>query len=219
MISYIRFENVSKVFKQEKAINNISFEIEKGKIYGFVGRNGCGKTLIFKLLIGLLNPTSGNIYFGEKNLTKKKYFINSLGALIENPGFIPHYSGYKNLSILNDLSDKRVCKTRIIECMELVGLDAKNKKHVKAYSLGMTQKLGIAQAILNSPELLILDEPMNGLDEASVVDMRKLLLELKKTGTTILLASHNQEDIDILCDEMFFLKSGVIVDKKESKVS
>ncbi|QSX05409.1 ABC transporter ATP-binding protein [Sedimentibacter sp. zth1] len=209
MESYIRFENVTKCFKQETVINDVSFEIEKGKIYGFVGRNGSGKTVIFKLIAGLLLPTKGNIYYNGKNITTSKNFIESLGALIEIPGFIPHYSGMKNLSILNGLSKKRVSKTEIEDYMELMGLNPKNKKPVRTYSLGMKQKLGIVQAIMNNPDLLILDEPMNGLDESSVERMRNFFVELRdKKNTTIILASHNKEDIEILCDKLFHVVDG-----------
>lgn len=217
MSSYIKFENVTKCFKQEKVINNVSFEIEKGKIYGFVGRNGSGKTVIFKLIAGLLLPTEGDVYFDGKSLTKSKSFIDSMGVLIETPGFIPHYSGYKNLSILNSLSKNRVGKEEIDKSMELVGLNPHNKKPVKTYSLGMRQKLGIAQAIMNKPDLLILDEPMNGLDESSVKKMREFFTELKdKHNATIILASHNRDDIEILCDKLFYVNSGTLKDAEDS---
>lgn len=215
MSSYIKFENVTKSFKQEKIIDNVSFEIEKGKIYGFIGRNGSGKTVIFKLISGLLLPTSGDIYYESESITKSKKFISSMGVLIENPGFIPHYSGYKNLSILNSLSKDKVEKIEIEKSMELVGLDPHNKKPVKTYSLGMKQKLGIAQAIMNKPELLILDEPMNGLDEASVNNMREFFTSLRdKHNSTIILASHNKEDIEILCDKLFYVNSGTVSEAK-----
>lgn len=217
MSSYIKFENVTKCFKQEKVIDNVSFEIEKGKIYGFVGRNGSGKTVIFKLIAGLLLPTEGNIYFEDKSLTKSKSFIDSMGVLIETPGFIPHYSGYKNLSVLNGLSKNRVGKEDIEKSMELVGLNPHNKKPVKTYSLGMRQKLGIAQAIMNKPDLLILDEPMNGLDEGSVKKMREFFTELKnKHNATIILASHNRDDIEILCDKLFYVNSGTVKETEDS---
>ncbi|ONI38170.1 multidrug ABC transporter ATP-binding protein [Candidatus Epulonipiscium fishelsonii] len=207
---YIKFENVSKKFKQEEVLVNINFKIDKGKTYGFVGRNGSGKTVIFKLLSGLILPTSGNIYVNDVNLTKTKQFPQNMGILIETPGFIPHYSGLKNLKILNDLSDFKVSVQKIKESMSLVGLDPENRKHLRTYSLGMKQKLGIAQAIMNEPELLILDEPMNGLDEDSVLKMREFFNSLKQKQVTTLLASHNKEDISSLCDKIFYIKSGNI---------
>lgn len=211
MDSYIRFENITKCFGNETVIENVSFSIEKGKIYGFVGRNGSGKTVIFKLLAGLLLPTSGEIYLNDKNITKSKSFIDSMGVLIEAPGFIPHYSGRKNLIILNGLSKNKVKKSEIQKSMELVGLDYYNNKPVKAYSMGMKQKLGIAQAIMNKSQLLILDEPMNGLDENSVQKIRDFLIELRnKYNATILLASHYKEDIEILCDVLYHVESGTV---------
>lgn len=210
MIPYIAFDQVSKQFNQEVILDQVSFQLEQGKIYGMVGRNGSGKTVIFKLLCGLLRPTKGTIYHKGIAVSQSKAFLPSTGVLIETPGFIPHYSGLKNLKILNDLSQTRVSTQRVKECMTLTGLDPTSRKHVRTYSLGMTQKLGIAQAILNHPELLILDEPMNGLDEASVADIRALLLRLKEEGTTILLTSHNKEDITQLCDQIFAIQGGTL---------
>ncbi len=213
---YIKFDNVSKTFKNDTVLMNVNFELEKGKIYGFVGRNGSGKTVIFKLLAGFLIPTEGEVYYKGKSLTKENKFIESLGVLIETPGFIPHYSGMKNLSILNGLSRDKVSKQDIESSIALVGLDPKEKKPVKAYSLGMRQKLGIAQAIMNNPEILILDEPMNGLDEASVKNMRKFIMKLKlEKQTTIILASHNKEDIEILCDKLFYVQGGTVLGEEK----
>ncbi|MEG0013579.1 MAG: ABC transporter ATP-binding protein [Cellulosilyticaceae bacterium] len=218
MESYIKFENISKRFKQEQVLKDINFELEKGKIYGFVGRNGSGKTVIFKLLTGLLRPTEGNIYINEINMTKSKRFPESIGVLIETPGFIPHYSGLKNLKVLNSLSKEKADVQKVKDSMKLVGLDADNNKPVKTYSLGMKQKLGIAQAIMNKPKLLILDEPMNGLDEQSVGRMREFFQNLKQNKeVTILLASHNKEDIQILCDKLFYIDNGVITAVDEVK--
>ncbi|MGL4363038.1 MAG: ABC transporter ATP-binding protein [Cellulosilyticaceae bacterium] len=208
MNNYIKFENVCKSFRNEDVLKNINFDLEKGKIYGFVGRNGSGKTVIFKMLTGLLRPTSGSIYLEDKNMTKAKSFPKSIGVLIETPGFIPHYSGMKNLKILNSMTKDKVSIDKVRASMELVGLNPDNKKHVKTYSLGMKQKLGIAQAVMNNPELLILDEPMNGLDEQSVLRMREFFDKLRNDGVTILLASHNKEDLDVLCDTLFIIKDG-----------
>lgn len=218
MESYIKFENISKSFKQEQVLKDVNFELEKGKIYGFVGRNGSGKTVIFKLLTGLLRPTEGNIYINKMNMTKSKRFPESIGVLIETPGFIPHYSGLKNLKVLNSLSKEKADVQEVKDSMKLVGLDADNNKPVKTYSLGMKQKLGIAQAIMNKPKLLILDEPMNGLDEQSVGRMREFFQNLKQNKeVTILLASHNKEDIQILCDKLFYIDNGVITAVDEVK--
>ncbi len=210
MTNYIKFDKVTKRFKDEVVLNDISFELEKGKTYGFIGRNGSGKTVIFKLIAGLLLPSSGNILIEEENVTKSKKFISDMGILIETPGFIPHYSGVKNLQVLNSLSHNKVSLQNIKESIELVGLDPNSKKPVKSYSLGMKQKLGIAQAVMNRPKLLILDEPMNGLDEKSVENMREFFIKLREEGATILLASHNKEDISILCDKIFYISEGQV---------
>ncbi len=218
-MSYITFENVSKSFRKETVLDNVSFNLEKGKIYGFIGRNGSGKTVIFKLISSLLIPSSGKISFNGQNLTDTKKFIPSIGVLIETPGFVPHYSGLKNLKILNDLSNVRVNTAQIKKSMEFVGLDPNNKKPVRTYSLGMTQKLGIAQAIMNTPDLLILDEPMNGLDDEGVLKMRKFFASLRdEKNVTILLASHNKEDIEILCDDLFLVSNGK-VSRKVDEIS
>lgn len=219
MSYFIKFENISKSFKHEQVLKEVNFELEKGKIYGFVGRNGSGKTVIFKLLTGLLRPTEGNIYIDETNMTKARSFPESLGVLIETPGFIPHYSGLKNLKILNSLSKEKASIDDVKESMRLVGLDPDNNKAVRSYSLGMKQKLGIAQAIMNKPQLLILDEPMNGLDEQSVGRMREFFIKLREEkNVTILLASHNKEDIQILCDKMFRIDNGNLSSADEVQV-
>lgn len=211
MSTYIKFENVCKSFRQEEVLKGVNFDLKKGQIYGFVGRNGSGKTIIFKMIAGLMRPTSGEIFLEDVNMTYSKRFPKSIGVLIETPGFIPHYSGLKNLKILNGLSNQSVTLKEVKESMRLVGLDPDNKKPVRTYSLGMKQKLGIAQAIMNHSELLILDEPMNGLDEESVKRMRQFFMTLKEErGVTILLASHNKEDIHILCDDLFHIVDGTL---------
>lgn len=211
MVPYIVFDQVSKGFGQETVLQDVSFQLEQGQIYGILGRNGAGKTVILKLLAGLLRPDGGRIFLNGQEMSQSNRFCPSAGVLIETPGFIPHYSGLKNLKVLNDLSSKRVSVKQLRAVMNLVGLDAKSPKPVKAYSLGMTQKLGLAQALMAEPDLLILDEPMNGLDDASVVQMRTLLLDCKAKGTTIFLASHNQEDIATLCDGLFRVREGQVV--------
>lgn len=220
MSTYIKFENVSKSFRHEEILRSIHLELEKGKIYGFIGRNGSGKTMIFKMLTGLMRPSSGYIFIEQVNMTKTKQFPQSVGALIETPGFMSHYSGLKNLKILNSLSNQRVSVEELKESMRQVGLDPNNKKPVRTYSLGMKQKLGIAQAIMNHPQLLILDEPMNGLDEESVRHMRCFFKKLKEEqGVTILLASHNQEDINVLCDELFYITDRSVQAQKQIGVN
>ena len=203
-MAYIEFEHISKAFGKETILEDVNFTVEKNEICGFIGRNGSGKTVIFKLLAGLLLPDSGRILYKGENLTKKKGFIESMGTLIESPGFIPHYSGLRNLKILNGLSSNPAPVSEVKRAMGRVGLDWESRKPVKAYSLGMKQKLGIAQAVMNQPELLILDEPMNSLDTESVKEMREYFLALQKEqGLTILIASHIREDIDALCGRIY----------------
>ncbi len=204
-MSYIKFQDVCKSFNDTTVLKNVSFSIEKKEICGFVGRNGSGKTVIFKLMSGLLIPDSGGIYIGGTNFTAKHRFMESLGVMIETPGFIPHYSGMKNLKILNSMSVSPVSEEEITEFMKRLGLEPKSKRSVRNYSLGMRQKLGIIQAVMNKPELLILDEPMNSLDTQSVSEIRKLFTELNEGGATIVLASHIAEDIDSLCRKKFLI--------------
>lgn len=204
-MSYIVFRDVCKSFSGTPVLKNVSFSVEKGEICGFMGRNGSGKTVIFKLMSGLLIPDSGSITIDGKNFTAKHRFMESLGVMIETPGFIPHYSGIKNLKILNSMSANPAEEMYIAALMERLGLESKNKRPVRNYSLGMRQKLGIIQAVMNKPELLILDEPMNSLDAQSVSEIRKLFTELNEGGATIVLASHIAEDIASLCGKKFLI--------------
>lgn len=209
-MDYIRFKDVKKSFGGEPVLTSASFKIEQGEVCGFVGRNGSGKTVIFKLMTGLLVPDGGEITFRGENLTAKRRFIDSLGVMIETPGFIPHYSGMKNLKILNGMSANPVPASDIAALMEQLGLDPKNRRPVRTYSLGMRQKLGIIQAVMNKPELLVLDEPMNSLDTESVAEIRKLFLGLNRGGTTIVMASHIPEDIDSICKRKFRIENRTV---------
>lgn len=198
----IEVDHISKKFKNQEILRNVSISFEKGKTYGLVGENGSGKTVLLKMLCGLIYPDSGHVVVNQKILGKQIDFPDNMGIIIEAPGFLAPYSGLKNLIYLASLR-RKINKQQIMETMLLVGLDPKDKKHVGKYSLGMKQKLGIAQVIMENPDILILDEPMNGLDKKSVASVRELLLQLKKQGKTIILASHIQKDIEILCDEVF----------------
>lgn len=195
----IQVNNVTKEFKMQSVLEHITVHFEAGKIHGIVGKNGSGKTVFLRLLCGLMSPTSGSITVGGKELGKDTDFAPDTGIIIETPSFLTYKSGYGNLKDLAAIRHQ-IGKKEIVDAMNLVGLDAYSKKRVGKYSLGMRQRLGIAQAIVEHPKLLILDEPMNGLDAQGLEDIRKLLLTLKGEGTTILLASHNTEDIDTLCD-------------------
>lgn len=208
----IKIENVTKKFKENTVLNNVSINFEKGKIHGLIGRNGSGKTVLIKCICGFIPVTSGSITVRNKVISKKNTPEN-IGLIIETPGFLPNYSGYRNLKFLADISGK-ANKNAIIRSIESVGLDPHSKKHVGKYSLGMRQRLGLAQAIMEDPDLLILDEPMNGLDKDGVKDMRDYLLKLKEQGKTMLIASHSAEDIEILCDTVCEMDKGVLTKLK-----
>ena len=201
----ISIQNVSKSFGQHKVLDNINLNCEKGFIYGIVGHNGSGKTVLFKSICGFIKPDSGVITInGKPNLDISKF---NLGVIIEAPAYISELSGIDNLTYLYEIKNKRNRK-HLEEMMELVGLDPLSKKKVGKYSMGMKQRLAIAQAIMEEQDILILDEPMNGLDKQGVEDMRNLFIRLKEEGKTIVPASHNKEDIDILCDYVYEIDSG-----------
>ena len=207
MESRIKVENVTKKFGEDTALDDVSANFEKGKIYGIIGRNGSGKTVLFKTIIGFLKPTSGRVVVEGKEIGKDTDFADNIGMIIENPGFLGGFNGYKNLEYLAAIK-KVIGKKEIKESMIRVGLEPCSKKKVGKYSLGMRQRLGIAQAIMENPDILILDEPMNGLDKQGVEDVRKILLDLKEEGKTIILASHNKEDIEVLCDKVYEMERG-----------
>lgn len=209
----IKVNKLSLKIKTTDILKNINVEFEKGEIHGLIGRNGSGKTMLMKCICGFVKPTEGTVHVAEKQIGKDCDFPENVGIIIETPGFIPYYSGYKNLKLLADLN-KKIGSDRIKETMKQVGLDPDLKRHVKKYSLGMRQRLGLAQAIMEDPDLLILDEPMNGLDKDGVADMRKYLLNLKEQGKTILIASHSAEDIEILCDTVCEMDKGVLTKLK-----
>ncbi|MGN0648911.1 MAG: ATP-binding cassette domain-containing protein [Oscillospiraceae bacterium] len=203
----IQVHNVDLIIKKTHILQGVSVSFEKGKIHGLIGRNGSGKTMLMKCICGFVKPISGEIIVAGKRIGKDCDFPDNTGIIIETPGFIPYYSGYKNLKLLADLRGK-ITSDDIRKTMEQVGLDPNLKRHVRKYSLGMRQRLGLAQAIMENPDLLILDEPMNGLDKDGVSDMRKYLLNLKEQGKTILIASHSAEDIDVLCDTVYEMDKG-----------
>lgn len=209
METCIEVQNVVKRFRDQVVLKNVSISFEKGQIHGIVGRNGSGKTVLFKCICGLMHLEEGVILVNGKRVGRDVDMPEDIGAIIEAPGFLPNYSGYKNLRFLANIR-RKIGKEEILNVLKTVGLDPESRKHVGKYSLGMRQRLGIAQAIMEDPEILILDEPMNGLDNAGVQDIRALLLELKAQGKTILLASHNHEDIAALCDTVHEMDGGVL---------
>lgn len=194
----ISVENVTKRFGTETVLNDVSLQVEKGSIYGIIGRNGSGKTVLFKCICGLLQIDAGRIRADR----------TQIGAIIEEPGFLKQYSGRRNLELLASLSGKK--HRDIDELLNFVGLGQAGKKRVGKYSMGMRQRLGIAQAIMEDQSILILDEPMNGLDNQGVREMRELFAGLRDQGKTILLASHNRDDVEILCDRVFEMDRGCI---------
>ncbi len=205
----IQIEQLSLIIKKTEILKDISVTFETGKIHGLIGRNGSGKTMLMKCICGFVRPTSGTVTVAGKGIGKDCDFPESVGIIIETPGFIPYSSGYRNLKLLADLN-RKIGKEEIRAAMQKVGLDPDLKRHVRKYSLGMRQRLGLAQAIMENPDLLILDEPMNGLDKEGVADMRQYLLDLKAQGKTILIASHSTEDISVLCDTVCEMDKGIL---------
>lgn len=209
-ITIIEVENAVKKYKETVALNDVSIEFQKNKITGIIGRNGSGKTVLLKSICGLTKLTSGRIKVDGKVVGKDIEKPKNIGAIIETPGFINEFSGIKNLEILYSLNNKPD-KEKLEGIMCQVGLNPKEKKKVSKYSLGMRQRLGIAQAIMEDPDILILDEPTNALDKHGVDEFRELLLRLKKEGKTIIIASHNSKDIELLCDVVYELDGGRLV--------
>lgn len=204
---YIEIKHVTKKFKEDTVLYDINISMERGKVYGFAGNNGSGKTVLMKCICGFLPVTEGSIRVNGKVVGKEVDFPESLGVIIETPGFLTNLTGLRNLEILAGLRGI-IARKDIENAIRKAGLDPALKKSVSKYSLGMRQRLGIAQAIMEDPEFLILDEPFNGLDKHGVADIRSLLLDLKKQGKTIILASHNSEDIRILCDKVYEMDGG-----------
>ncbi len=205
----ISVQNVTKKFGEETVLQTVSHDFEESRIHGIVGNNGSGKTVLMKCICGFLLPTQGRIYVNCKQVGKDCDFPQDIGIIIETPGFLPGLSGMKNLQILASLK-RKVSSEVIHETIKRVGLDPAMKKPVSKYSLGMRQRLGIAQAIMENPSILILDEPFNGLDKHGAAQMRELIKGLKEQGKTVLLASHNQVDIDELCDTVCEMDAGVL---------
>lgn len=205
----IELQQVTKWFGSEQVLKEVNLTLYDGKVYGIVGSNGSGKTVLMKCICGFLPVTTGRIRVQGKEIGHDSDFPESLGLIIETPGFLTNLTGQKNLEILAGMRGK-IGMAEIRAVMRKVGLNPDMKKPVGKYSLGMRQRLEIAQAIMEDPKLLILDEPFNGLDSHGADEIRRLLLELKSRGRTILLASHNQEDIRILCDEVYEMDGGVL---------
>nr|WP_295278449.1 ATP-binding cassette domain-containing protein [uncultured Blautia sp.] len=205
----VQINNVAKRFGDELVLKEVNLNLKYGQVYGIAGNNGSGKTVLMKCICGFLPATTGTIHVFGKKIGRDTDFPESLGVIIETPGFLTQYTGMRNLEILADMNGF-ITKADIRLILRKVGLDPDMKKPVGKYSLGMRQRLGIAQAIMENPRLLILDEPFNGLDKHGAAEIRTLLLELKAAGKTILLASHNEEDIRILCDQVYEMDGGLL---------
>ena len=203
----IELRDVCKQFGTTQVLININASFDDGKIHGLIGRNGSGKTVLLKCICGLIRPSSGSIVISGKQIGKDIEMPESFAALIENPGFLPNYSGEANLSFLMSVNTP-VVREKIRQVLRQVGLENDRKKHVGKYSLGMRQKLGIAQVIMEDTMLMIFDEPMNGLDNKSVSETRELFKQLRDRKRTILLASHSAQDIDELCDSVYEIDAG-----------
>lgn len=214
MDAIIDVQHVSKSFGEEQVLKDICRSFEIGKIHGIVGNNGSGKTVLMKCICGFLRPDSGKIYVNYKEVGKDMDFPDNLGIIIETPGFLPNISGFKNLQLLASLK-KKASDAVIRDAIMKVGLDPYMKKPVGKYSLGMRQRLGLAQALMEDPQLLILDEPLNGLDKHGAAHIRELIKSLRDEGKTVLLASHNQMDIDELCDTVCEMDGGVMTMVRE----
>ena len=207
---YLEVKGISKYFGKTCVLNNINLEMETGHIYGFWGRNGSGKTMLMRIISGLVFPSDGAIIIGGEQLGKDISFPRSIGALIENPGFIPGYSGFKNLKILASIRNK-ISDADIREVMLHMGLDPDDRKKAKKYSLGMKQKLGIAAALMEKPDLILLDEPTNALDENSTKILKDILLEHKRRGALLIVACHIREELEYLSDEIICLNEGHVI--------
>lgn len=202
-------KNVSQKFKDKELFSDVNLELSSGHIYGLVGDNGSGKTILMKSILGLIPLNTGEVWMDSNRIGKDIEFSLNTGFLIEVPSFILDYNQYQNLKLLSDINGK-IEKQGILNAIESVGLDPNNKEKVRNFSLGMKQRLGVAQAIMEDPELLILDEPMNSLDKSGVILIRELIMSLKQEGRIILITSHNSDDIDYLCDYVFEIKEGSI---------
>lgn len=207
----LKCSNLKKQIKNKIIVENISFSINKGDIVGFIGPNGAGKTTIIKLILGLMKLSEGKVFINrfdiEKDFIKA---IEKVGSIVENPDLYMYLSGYDNLKIIAN-NYKNISKDRIHEVIKIVGLENRIKDKVSTYSLGMRQRLGIAEAIINEPELLILDEPTNGLDVEGIIEIRNLIKKLSQQGMAILISSHNLTEIDNLCNRIIAIKNGKII--------
>ncbi len=206
-------KKIGKTIRRRTILSDISLSLESGKIYGFVGRNGCGKTMLFRALSGLMRIDTGEVCWNQKVLHRDMEVLPDMGIVLENAGLYPEFSGMKNLQLLSKLR-KKIGDEEIRDAIRRVGLDPDDKRTFRKYSLGMKQRLVIAQAVMEKPDVIFLDEPTNGLDEGGVDEIRTVITEEKERGALILLASHNKEDMELLTDKIYFMESGRIVEER-----
>lgn len=221
MGTVVRLEDYCKSFKSAEVLKNINLTLESGKVIGLKGKNGSGKTMLMRAISGLILPTSGKVYINDKELGRHISFPPSIGILIENPSFISNYTGFRNLKILASIQN-RISDDEIRDAIRKVGLDPDDKRTFKKYSLGMKQRLGIAAAIMERPDIVILDEPINALDEAGAGLIKGLLDELKANGSLIIIACHDTEELNYLSDEIYEIYDGEItghIEHPDEKVS
>ncbi|GAB4074812.1 ATP-binding cassette domain-containing protein [Barrientosiimonas marina] len=206
---YVVGENVTKKIKDFVVLDNISFSLEKGKVHGIRGHNGSGKTMLLRAIAGLIKLSDGKVVVDGKTIGKDILFPEDVGVLIEYPSFIPDYTGFQNLLFLAKIKNK-ISEETIRETLNLIGLDPDDKRKFKKYSLGMKQRLGIAQAIMESPDLLLLDEPTNALDEKGISFMEQIIQRLKSEGKTIVVTSHDRDFLQEVSDDIYSISEGVV---------
>lgn len=205
--AYVEVKNLKKIIKGNVILSDINLSLNRGMVYGFKGKNGSGKTMLFRAISGLIRATEGEIVVNGKKVGSDISFPESLGVLIEYPGFLPDFNGFKNLKYLADIN-KKIDDVKIKSTLKAVGLDPDDKRKFKKYSLGMKQRLGIAQAIMENPDLIILDEPTNALDDDGVELINNIILELKKQNKVVLISNHDSEEMESVVDEIYTIKGG-----------
>ena len=203
----IEIQNVSKIIDKNIILKNINMKIESGKIYGFIGRNGSGKTMLLKMICGFVKPTDGKIIINNQDIFSKNYFTNDIRALIEHPKFLGNITGYENLKLLANINNT-ITDEDILKWLDILNMSEEKDKIYNKYSLGMKQKLGLIQVLMENPKIIILDEPFNALDEESLNKIRHILKEEKEKDKIIIIATHIKEDIEKLCDTIYHFANG-----------
>lgn len=210
---FLKVNNYNKKIKNNEILKDINLNLSKGKIYGLKGHNGSGKSMLMRAMAGIMFPTSGEVIINGENITKEKRVYENIGILIESPGFIDSLTGYDNLMMLADIKEK-IGATEIREWMKKFDLNSEDKRKVKEYSLGMKQKLGIIQALMENPDIIFLDEPINALDEKSIEIFNKEVINLRELGKLIVISNHNKDELENICDEIIELEEGRIKNKR-----